>query len=658
MQPAEDAAPARKRKSADDKMVVDENGDNEARKRKRSADEEKLVVDETSDTESKKRRRSEDEGKMVIDESVDETNEAQSTTTQGQSDTNNGATTTADGDTPAAASKTDEEVKAPVETSEECEPQSSTPGATGVISSAEGATAAHGPATSSSSKPSSPTGSTGEPSASSPKVPPLRIVITSTATGNNANQVSSAGDANQKVSSSSGSSAASKSISYVVSSLNAGQQDKDIESGSDNEDDGSQTTNSNSSSAPSGRVTRSQRAQQAQKEEKQESSRERRARERDTDRDEAEGTATSPTSTSSKDSGKDPDQKDGLRREKRKVRSGKTGALNADRSKQQSNEQDDDNDSTSSSTSSGAGKDAPASGGRDTAATANGQQPNKEFQMPSYNSYQMYLNIRKQIDKRRKQMFAVQPKPPQGFKDYLLNKGGYLLHGKVNVFAPGNHSDGSNGKNALPQLGTPPPTLKPGHALHSLFIEQEKARQKLRIQHVIEKEKLRLSAEQEILRVHGRAALAMANQSVPFSVCSILKDDEIYNVIEPEGDGEPYGNTGSKNEYQKSTYSSGAGSSADLTTLTGTPQGTGRSRYNGRLFLSWLQDVDDKWEKIKEETIKRQRRESESLFAVQKLDWEWKMKELGLCDFRATPTIERAFVPSVEVPRDFELLPS
>lgn len=24
-----------------------------------------------------------------------------------------------------------------------------------------------------------------------------------------------------------------------------------------------------------------------------------------------------------------------------------------------------------------------------------------------------------------------------------------------------------------------------------------------------------------------------------------------------------------------------------------------RSRYNGRLFLSWLQDVDDKWDKIK-----------------------------------------------------------
>ena len=73
---------------------------------------------------------------------------------------------------------------------------------------------------------------------------------------------------------------------------------------------------------------------------------------------------------------------------------------------------------------------------------------------------------------------------------------------------------------------------------------------------------------QEILRVHGRAARALANQSLPFSVCTILKDEEIYNPIldQPEDksrDRDP------------------------------------RSRFNGRIFLSWLQDVDDKWEKIK-----------------------------------------------------------
>ena len=144
-------------------------------------------------------------------------------------------------------------------------------------------------------------------------------------------------------------------------------------------------------------------------------------------------------------------------------------------------------------------------------------------------------------------------------------------------------------------------------------------------------------------------------------MCTILKDDEIYNVIEPANDAESQNfqnASNSKNDYQKNTYHSNS-NSADLSTLTGGPGMPGaRSRYNGRLFLSWLQDVDDKWEKIKEETIMRQRRESESLMAIQKLDWEWKMKDIGLCDFKATPCIEKSFIPVVEVPFDFELLPS
>lgn len=83
---------------------------------------------------------------------------------------------------------------------------------------------------------------------------------------------------------------------------------------------------------------------------------------------------------------------------------------------------------------------------------------------------------------------------------------------------------------------------------------------------MIEKEKLVLSVEQEILRVHGRAARALANQALPFSACTILRDEEVYSAITPE-----------QEEKDRNA----------------------RSRYNGRLFLSWLQDVDDKWEKIK-----------------------------------------------------------
>ncbi|XP_049528943.1 LOW QUALITY PROTEIN: uncharacterized protein LOC119462445 [Dermacentor silvarum] len=39
------------------------------------------------------------------------------------------------------------------------------------------------------------------------------------------------------------------------------------------------------------------------------------------------------------------------------------------------------------------------------------------------------LDIRKQVEKRRQAMLVVHPKPPQGFKDYLLNRGSYVLEG-------------------------------------------------------------------------------------------------------------------------------------------------------------------------------------------------------------------------------------
>ncbi|XP_057657516.1 ankyrin repeat domain-containing protein 12 isoform X2 [Diorhabda carinulata] len=228
-------------------------------------------------------------------------------------------------------------------------------------------------------------------------------------------------------------------------------------------------------------------------------------------------------------------------------------------------------------------------------------------EQPITNCYQLYLDIRKQIAKRRRGLFPVQPKPPQGFKDYLMNRCTYVLAGTApttpNVTYP----------QSLPQQ------------MKDLFSDQEKERYRLRTQHVIEKEKLVLSVEQEILRVHGRAARALANQSLPFSVCTIIRDEEVYNLITPE-----------QEEKDRNA----------------------RSRYNGRLFLSWLQDVDDKWEKIKEHMLLRHHNEAESLHAVQKMDWEWKLKELNLCDRKTTPKIEETHVPMVHVSDDFDLLPA
>jgi len=227
------------------------------------------------------------------------------------------------------------------------------------------------------------------------------------------------------------------------------------------------------------------------------------------------------------------------------------------------------------------------------------------------NCTEMFLKIRKQIDERRKLLMPVQPKPPQGFKDYLMNRCTYALAGKPNSY-----------RNTNTPQPSPPSLTHPG--LVELFNKQEKQRGNLKLGHRVEREKLVLSVEQEILRVHGRAARAVANQAQPFSACTYLRDQEVYNVI-----------TAEQEEKHRND----------------------RSRYNGRLFRSWLQDVDDKWEKIKESMVLRQQNEAESLNAVHKMNWEWKMMELGQCSRGSKPPILPAHVPTVVV-SDFDLLPS
>lgn len=54
----------------------------------------------------------------------------------------------------------------------------------------------------------------------------------------------------------------------------------------------------------------------------------------------------------------------------------------------------------------------------------------------------------------------------------------------------------------------------------------------------------------------------------------------------------------------------------------------------------------------------RHHNEAESLHAVQKMDWEWKMKELNFCDRKITPKIDETHVPMVHVSDDFDLLPA
>lgn len=525
----------------------------------------------------------------------------------------------------------------------------------------------------------------------------------------------------------------------------------------------------------------------------------------------------------------------------------------------------------------------------------------QNYKLPVQNSFELFKNIRKQVDKKLNNLSSVHPKAPYGFRDYMFIRGAYLLDGNklgngTNLFMGEDgalHSTPIGKYHALrhnkinysvPNRAKVPLGLPVNSPLYDLFIEQEKERYRMRMQHIKEREKLTLAAEQEIMRVYNQAALAAVNQTEPFSVCTMLKHQEIYNYLDSDGftilsredaqqdqakpDGvrtrrrqhgqispppvrrnssidesanadlprkeakvsecsvsgnetqrdetkqsfknegivdtessstaesettkgdvqmtEERAKPGSKSneidktdenyrsspsdapketeqsktladdkqldfkspddkretptqqdadiiesDEKKKTTKTKANNQPDSTEKTnsdsvepkaglssaadhvdkedelsenvkkdnmdeaqnqaelsenpknddmltvkreqdqtvpmkqgaesqpeqvGSPKDAGNSlteedrrAYNKEIFLSQLQEIDDKWEKIRHEMLVRHRNEAESLHAVQKLEWEWKTKEIGACDVRTTPIIDSTLVPKLDI---------
>jgi hypothetical protein len=115
-----------------------------------------------------------------------------------------------------------------------------------------------------------------------------------------------------------------------------------------------------------------------------------------------------------------------------------------------------------------------------------------------------HRNIRRQIELRRKNLFPVQPKPPEGFRDYLMNKKTYHLQGNI-------------GKDSriqpIPKIA-PPPSLE--GPFRDLFLSQENERYKLRMKHLVEKEKLVLAVEQVSRQCCGSGSSSTRNGSGSF----------------------------------------------------------------------------------------------------------------------------------------------
>uniref|UniRef100_S4RUP4 Ankyrin repeat domain 11 n=2 Tax=Petromyzontidae TaxID=7746 RepID=S4RUP4_PETMA len=225
-----------------------------------------------------------------------------------------------------------------------------------------------------------------------------------------------------------------------------------------------------------------------------------------------------------------------------------------------------------------------------------------------------FVQMRKRIEERRRRvMCSVTPQAPQCYSEYVTFTGSYMLDGKP------------SSKLHIPTI-TPPPSLC--EPMKELFRQQESRRVKLRLQHSIEREKLILSCEQEILRVHCRAARTIANQTVPFSACTMLLDSEVYNMPHVQQTDE------------KTSV---------------------RDRFNARQFISWLQDVDDKYDKMKTSLLMRQQHEAAALNAVQRMEWQQKQEELeptAAIKAHGGFEVPPFYVPMVDVDDDFDLLPA
>ncbi|XP_073704860.1 ankyrin repeat domain-containing protein 12 [Garra rufa] len=234
------------------------------------------------------------------------------------------------------------------------------------------------------------------------------------------------------------------------------------------------------------------------------------------------------------------------------------------------------------------------------------------YQTERANPYYEYLHIRKKIEEKRKVLCSVIPQAPQYYDEYVTFNGSYLLDGNP------------LSKLCIPTI-TPPPSLP--EPLKEMFKQQEVVRMKLRLQHSIEREKLIVSNEQEVLRVHYRAARTLANQTLPFSACTVLLDAEVYNMPQ-----EVQGDDGKTSV---------------------------RDRFNARQFMSWLQDVDDKFDKLKTCLLMRQQHEAAALNAVQRLEWQLKLQELDPATYKSTSIFEipEFYIPLVEVNDDFDLTP-
>ncbi|CAF3342418.1 unnamed protein product [Rotaria sp. Silwood1] len=209
------------------------------------------------------------------------------------------------------------------------------------------------------------------------------------------------------------------------------------------------------------------------------------------------------------------------------------------------------------------------------------------------NSIKQFLEIRQQIDKRHETMLNefILPKVPKDFSDTTMAKKSYLIAPQCSSYST--TTPASIGIKRL----SPPHDLD-AH-LADVFTKQEDERYKMKLRHQVERDKLILSHEQEVLRLCGNATRSSHNQDTPLSYCSLLKDNEVYNDPSIQLPEKFINNDCTNTELNK----------------------RGKHRWNGRSFIKWLEDSNLKYKRLSCELNERQRLEADTLYSMQRMVW-------------------------------------
>ncbi len=153
-----------------------------------------------------------------------------------------------------------------------------------------------------------------------------------------------------------------------------------------------------------------------------------------------------------------------------------------------------------------------------------------------------------------------------------------------------------------------------------------------------------------MLRLYGNATRSSINQEIPFSYCSLLKDNEVYNNPSIQARSSLFLN----NDYPNTELGK-----------------RGKHRWNGRSFLKWLDDSNHKYKRLSVsfflgtfrnfmllffqcEINQRQHLEANTLYSMQRMVWLKQLpKETSSSSGRLNSLLSERYLPKVEINTNF-----